>query len=454
MNYLDKLSYSGHDFNYDNVIRYFMMILTIVSCVKNKFQLFVLLLKNILLNLRNIMNLFIKKYLEINYFNKSNQQTNSFTIQYMEYFDDSLLEYKLEEKLEDLDYEIYSLGDSQVHYKISIVIPIYNCERLIHRTLMSIENQTFNLENIEVLMINDASTDNTSRIINQYADKYFNFKAIHIKMGSGSAGTPRNLGLKLASADYIMFLDHDDFLEVDALERLYGKIIEYDCDFVYGTYALIDGDNPIKFIYPDEKHGFFKSLEDNPNAIITPPSIWTKLFKKEFLLENNILFPTILGEDAIFMAKVLKNANGIYYLWNDIICYYNLNERSYTSTLSYTYFVEGFMSEKYLFNLFTEWGHNEYYSMRGQGILDYYINRFMLSNLDNNEIEKLMPLFNEFCQRLNKLNITPKKERNMVVFKYILNQDIEGLIKFKNYKPHMIRIISNKILNWVNKCGF
>lgn len=357
-------------------------------------------------------------------------------------------------KLKTIDYEVYANPNTLFNYKISIIIPIFNNETLIHRALMSIENQTIGLNNIEVLLINDGSKDNTESIINKYSDKYPNFKAIHIRKGTGSAGTPRNLGLKLASADYIMFLDHDDFLEIDALEKLYEKIIEYDCDVVYGTYALIDEDKPIKFSYPSEKHSFFKSLDVNPKSITTPPSIWTKLFRKDFLIENNILFPTILGEDAIFMAKALKYANGVYYLWDDVICYYNLNDKSYTSNLSYTYFVEGFVSEKYLFNLFCDWNHKEYYALRGQGILDYYINRFMLSKLNNDEINKLMPLFSEFAERVNSLNISPKNERNKIVFNYILKGDVEGVIRFKNYKPNKIKVISNKILNKINKHSF
>ena len=358
-------------------------------------------------------------------------------------------------KFQVVNYEIYESSNSlEKEYKITIIIPIFNNETLIHRTLMSIENQSFNFENIEVLLINDASTDNTLEILNNYANKYQNFKAIHIKEGTGSAGTPRNIGLSLASSDYVMFLDHDDFLEINALEKLYDKIIKHDCDIVYGTYVLVDNGKPIKFTYPNEKHGFFKSLKDNPRAITTPPSIWTKLFRKKFLLDNNILFPTILGEDAIFMSKALNYANGVYYLWDDIICYYNLNENSYTSRLSYNYFVEGFESEKYLFNLYRGRGHEEYYSLRGQGILDYYINRFMSSNLNNDEIRELMPFFYEFCDRLNKLEILPSNKMNNVVFNYIIGGDIESLIKFKNYEPSKFKRISNKILNKINKHGF
>lgn len=357
--------------------------------------------------------------------------------------------------LQSVKYDTYeNLLFNVFDYKISVIIPIFNNETLIHRTLMSIENQSFGIEHIEVLMVNDASTDNTKQIINEYVDRYPNFKAIHINNRTGSAGTPRNLGLKLASADYVIFLDHDDFFEIDALEKLYDKITEYECDFVYGTYVLINSEESIKFSYPNEIHGFFKNLEDNERSIIIPPSIWTKLFKKEFLEKNNILFPSILGEDVIFVAKALKYANGVYYLWDDIICYYNLNESSYSSNCSYNYFVEGFMSEDYLYNLFNEWNQIQCYQIRGQGILNFYINRIISSDLSDNDITNLFPLFYRFCERLDKLNVEPMYEKDKLVFEYIINNDLNGFLKFKNYGPNKIKVFSNKIINKLKKYGF
>lgn len=382
--------------------------------------------------------------------NKKNKEIYNL-ISNNEYFIDFITEYKLN----TLKYEIYTNSLSTNNdCKISVIIPIFNNEALIHRTLMSLENQSFRIENIEVLMINDASTDDTKNVLNSYVDKYPNFKAIHINNGTGSAGTPRNLGLKLASAEYVLFIDHDDFLEINALNKLYDKIIEYNCDIVYGTYVLINSDEFIKFIYPNEKHGFFKNLEDNPRSITTPPSIWTKLFKKEFLEKNNILFPTILGEDTIFMAKALKNANGIYYLWNDIITYYNLNENSYSTNLSQDYFIEGFESEEYLYKLFSDWGQIEYYKIRGEGILDFYLNRILCSKLPDNEISDIFPLLFKFCNKLNKLEVNPILEKNKTAFKYIINNDLKSFLKFKNNKPSRFKVFSNIILNKINKHGF
>ena len=359
-----------------------------------------------------------------------------------EYYIDFLAEYKLISS----DYTIYGNNpshsniDTNKSFKISVIIPIYNSEEFIHRTLMSIENQTMDIDDIEVIMINDSSNDNTYNIINKYAEKHNGFKAIHISESTGSPGTPRNIGLMESSGEYVIFLDHDDFFEINALETLYNCIVSADSDVVYGTYVSIDEDVPTKIIYPNEKHGFFKNLSENERCIgFPPPSIWTKLFKRSFLIENNILFPTILGEDAIFMSKVLINADGIYYLWNSVICYHVLNKKSHTNSRSYKYFVEGFESERYMADFYKSY-NNDYYKIRGEGILDFYLNQFYKSNLTKDEIIKLFPLLYGFVIRLNSYGLTPHvSENNLMLFNYVINKDINSIFEIKNLAQKDVR---------------
>ena len=381
---------------------------------------------------------------------------------------DHILDFLTEYKISSADYEIY---DNGIYYplnskeyddyknneinsdlrdsKISVVVPIFNNETLIHRTLMSIENQTFGIENIEVLMVNDGSTDNTKEVLNYYADKYDGFKAIHIKEGTGSAGTPRNIGLLEATSDYVIFLDHDDYFEIDALEKLYNSIIECGCDFIYGTYTSVDEGLATKIVYPNEYHGLFKKLEDNPRSIaFPPPSIWTKLFKKSFLMENNILFPTILSEDAIFVSKALFKANGINYLWDDLICYHDLNHRSSTKNVSYSYLLEGLVSEEYIYNLYNEYeGNDNLYKIRAEGILDFYLNQFYRSNLNRKQIFSIFPLLYDFVERINGFGLKPHVyEHNNVLFNYILDKDIDSIIQFKeNIVIEKTQDIPNKV---------
>ena len=346
--------------------------------------------------------------------------------------------------------EYHEYKQSSKNHKISVIIPIYNNEKYIKRTLLSLENQTICIENIEVIMVNDCSNDNTSKIINEYANNYDGFKAIHIEKGTGSPGTPRNIGLRESSADYVMFLDHDDFFEIDALEKLYNTIVNSEYDFVYGTYASIDNGIPTKIVYPKEIHGLFNSLAENERSIaFPPPSIWTKLFKRDFLINNNILFPTILGEDAVFISKALINAKKVNYLWNQLICYHTLNDKSYTNNISYKYLNEGFVSEEYLYNIYQDYSNDEkLYKIRGEGILDFYLTQFFKADLSKEEIRKIFPLLYDFVDRISKLGLTPHvTEINELLFDYVLQKDIENILKLKGFVPEN----PNKIKRFIKK---
>ena len=339
------------------------------------------------------------------------------------------------------------------NYKISVIIPIFNNEKFIHRTLMSIENQTLGVESIEVLMVDDSSNDNTYQVLKNYSVKHEGFKAIHIKKGTGSPGTPRNVGLLESSAPYVIFLDHDDLFEVNGLEVLYDSIIESNSDFVYGTYVSIDLDKPTKIIFPNEKHGCFKSISENERAIaFPPPSIWTKLFKRDFLIKNCILFPTILGEDAIFLSNALIKANKICYLWDSIICYHVLNKKSYTNSLTYNYLLEGFTSEDYMYNLYNKINPT-LYKIRGEGILDFYLTQFYKTNLSKTELIEIFPILFNFVERINLLGLTPHvTETNVILFNHILNRDIESIMDIKRieYKTSRIKNLKN-ILKKIKK---
>jgi len=361
---------------------------------------------------------------------------------------DFLTEYKLkitdyiifDGKLELDSNEYVSYKSNLLNkYKITVVIPIYNNEKYIHRTIMSIENQTLGIDNIEVLMIDDASTDNTYNVIKKYAREYDGFKAIHIKNGTGSPGTPRNIGLLESSSDYIVFLDHDDIFETNALEVLYDSITNLDCDFVYGTYASIDNDLPTKIVYPNEQHGYFSSISENERSIaFPPPSIWTKLFKTDFLINNDILFPTILGEDAIFVSKSLLKSEGANYLGNSLICYHNLNEKSYTNNVSYKYLSEGLVSEEYLYDLYKNFNKEHLYKIRGEGILDFYLTQFDKANINKDEIISIFPKLYGFVNRLGSFGLTPHvNENNVLLFEYIINHDLNEVMRFKGIEQQV-----------------
>ena len=399
---------------------------------------------------------------------------NNLTEEYLTIFNiacdnDYYLDFNSQYMISTADYTIYDknqhyeLGSEEYHeyksnmtnsYKISVVIPIYNTKQFIHRTLMSIENQSIGIENIEVLMVDDLSAEDTHDILKEYCEKYDNFKLIRLKKRTESPGTPRNIGLIEASSNYITFLDHDDLLEINGLEILYETITQSDCDIVYGTYASIDKKSPTKIIYPNEKHGYFENIYENERSIaFPPPSIWTKLFKRDFLIKNNIQFPTILGEDAIFMSKALLKAEGINYLWDSLICLHDLNNESYTNNVSYRYLIEGFTSEEYLYRFYKDQNNEHFYRIRGENILDFYLRQFFKSKLTEKEIFDIFPSLYDFTKRIADYGLTPINENNVILFNLILKKDINQVIDFKrNYnKIPLKKKMKNKIKKVVKK---
>jgi glycosyltransferase involved in cell wall biosynthesis len=118
-----------------------------------------------------------------------------------------------------------------MNYKISVIIPVYNVENYIRECLNSIVNQTIGIENIEVIVVNDCTPDNSMDIVEEYAEKYSSIKIIEHEINQG-LGPARNTGLKHATAEYISFIDSDDFISENTYEICLYKFERYNCDFV------------------------------------------------------------------------------------------------------------------------------------------------------------------------------------------------------------------------------
>ena len=120
--------------------------------------------------------------------------------------------------------------------KVSVIVPVYNVENYIAKCLDSLVNQT--LKDIEIIVINDGSPDNSEEIIKKAQEKYKNI--IYLKKENGGVSSARNYGLKKATGEYIYFLDGDDYLLNDALENFYNKAKSGDFDMVIApvTYIL------------------------------------------------------------------------------------------------------------------------------------------------------------------------------------------------------------------------
>ena len=184
---------------------------------------------------------------------------------------------------------------------ISIIIPAYNAEKYLNKCLDSLINQTMN--NIEIIIVNDGSKDNTEEIVKSYSDKRIKY----YKNDNHGIGYTRNFGISKATGKYVMFLDSDDYVEKNICEELFNKAENDGLDLVIcDFYKEYDNGKKEKIITETFKNS---SLKDNPDIITEYLAPWAKLYKRELLIDNKIKFVENLKyEDAPFVIEALDRA--------------------------------------------------------------------------------------------------------------------------------------------------
>ena len=190
--------------------------------------------------------------------------------------------------------------------KLSIIVPVYNVEDYIRKCLDSLVNQT--LEDIEIIVVNDGSPDNSQKIIDEFVKKHPK-KVKSFIQKNGGQGSARNLGLTKSQGEYIGYVDSDDYVELDMFEKLYKKACEDNYDIVIcGSYNVNEKTNDkIK----DLDNIYFEDLK--LNAFFGRMAVWNKIYKRD-LLKSMKFRSKIWYEDLDFTLKVLAKANKVAYL--------------------------------------------------------------------------------------------------------------------------------------------
>lgn len=220
---------------------------------------------------------------------------------------------------------------------ISIVVPIYNVENYLRMCLDSIQNQTY--QNFECLLINDGSPDHSSKICEEFVEKDSRFK--YFEKANGGLSSARNLGIECSGGAYITFVDSDDWLEHDALDRLYGALKKENADISIGRYNYYDESRCQYLFYDSNPDNSFEVIEgkeiiDREGVEEMKNGNWTvaylKLFKRGLL--QDLSFPIgKMAEDTYWTWKVLLRASRIVYL-NSYIYWYRVG---LSDTLSNTW---------------------------------------------------------------------------------------------------------------------
>lgn len=207
---------------------------------------------------------------------------------------------------------------------ISIVIPIYNVEKYLRKCLDSV--YSLNLDNKEVVLVNDGSTDTSINILNEFKNKYPNKTKLITQKNQGLSEA-RNMGIKNSNGKYILFIDSDDFIIPTETEEFINFGLDKKVDILIGNYREYYNENyivQISFYNLDknlEKEGIF-FIENGVKNKCFGFAVWQNIYRKNFLLENNLFFKKgLLHEDnlftpeAFFYAKKVRCFNKKFYFY-------------------------------------------------------------------------------------------------------------------------------------------
>ena len=241
-------------------------------------------------------------------------------------------------------------------YEISVVIPVYNVEEYIGQCLDSVVNQSLGIENIEVIIVNDATPDNSMSIVNDYSRKFPSIKVINNKNNVG-LGQSRNVGVSNTTSDFVTFIDSDDFISLNTFEDSLNKMKESDSDLLIYNGEMFTDDGHVE---PPNIH----NQKFNVNAVIENLNDFTGIFllssacnkiyhKKLFKYLN---YPEGYYEDNEITARVLLNSDRIF-LSCDSTYFYRKNSSSITKNIKLDNVLDLSKSVKALSDLLKEYSN-------------------------------------------------------------------------------------------------
>ncbi|MBE7709618.1 MAG: glycosyltransferase family 2 protein [Cyanobacteria bacterium SIG32] len=314
---------------------------------------------------------------------------------------------------------------------VSVIIPVYNVEEYLRQALDSLINQTF--KDIEIICVDDCSTDGSLKILNEYAQNDDRFVVLKQACNQGQ-GVARNRALDCARGKYIMFLDPDDWYELDAIEKVYNQISENNNEIVlFGVNNYNESKNEKKeFTVRTEK---FESIIDNKHINfskldlnwITSCWVWCYAYSAEFIKNNDIKFSSErFAEDLPFFAKAIALSRDASVLKDPL---YNYRMAKSTLTINYSdHWEDGFEAKNKAYQMVKDFG--------GEPLLNAYLVYAINSDIywfrafknQNKKIAK------DFYKKLHEKFVNLAKTHNINKIKNEINHEQFSLIlKHGNY---------------------
>ena len=315
-------------------------------------------------------------------------------------------------------------------YKISVIIPVYNAEKHLDNSINSIIKQSIGFENIELILVDDASNDNSKKIIESYSEKYANIIPYYSEKNHGYPGFGRNIGLNTATSDYIMFMDNDDEYDVNMCETLYETIINENADIVVCGRMMVNQSNNI-----EEKIHHVYGTEENDKIILKNEEllyfnshiILNKIFKKGIITSNNLKFNEHSRlDDDMFTWDYYLNSEKMIYLNKYYGYRWNIRSDSLSHTNGEEYISEIMDCILYEFYQLKKFNKEEHINFRAKNAIEWliYETSFISSSKKLKSVLKRIHNFEKEINFNGKLDAKWAKYIN----KLILNKHYESAI--------------------------
>lgn len=326
-----------------------------------------------------------------------------------------------------------------VNTLISVIVPVFNIDKYISKCIESIMEQTY--KNLQIILVDDGSTDTSGEICDRYAEKDIRIQVIHKK--NGGLVSARNAGLEAAAGAYVGFVDGDDYIDTGFYEILLGDMVKNDVDFVHMGYRTEDGNvsrtcgnfETKKYQFTEKSRLYFieEGIFGKSGTFQITPSIWSKLFKREFIQKCYAKVPKELsyGEDMFCLSMCMLEGQSMYL--HKTAMYHYVNRQGSLMNSAYVSNVVN-ISELYhaLKKLFMEYNVYEYLCP----CLEAYLARIML--LAIKKIGKSV----EYISFYYLKNIDVIKEKKVVIYG-------AGSVG-QGYYAQISRYASCMIVGWVD----
>lgn len=208
--------------------------------------------------------------------------------------------------------------------KISIIVPVYNVSKYLKRSLDSLINQT--LKDLEIIIVNDGSTDNSLDICQEYASLDNRIKVISKE--NGGLSSARNYGLRYVTSDYVAFIDSDDYVALDMFETMYGEMQNNICDTIFCNFYIQDNKEQMvakqevseRMTFTDndvfEKLflGMVGTEPSYPHTARYFMTVWHAIYSMKIIRNFNLHFKDFIAEDLVFHCDYLSHAKDVIYI--------------------------------------------------------------------------------------------------------------------------------------------